>query len=106
LTQIFETNRDFVVIFVITQPAFIAPLSGSMFKGLLPTDINVYATTAANSTQSSYACYYDDYLLTFLGDVYSVMWLQGNVNDKIVKFGEQYQKKLAILHFQILTRKI
>ena len=53
--------------------------SGSMFKGLLPKDINIYATTASNATTSSYACYYDDLLMTFLADVYSVKWLQGEL---------------------------
>lgn len=31
--------------------------SGSMFDGLLPTDINIYATTAANPEESSYGTY-------------------------------------------------
>ena len=44
--------------------------SGSMFKNLLPDNIDIYATTASNATTSSYACYYDDELKTFLGDVY------------------------------------
>ena len=59
--------------------------SGSMFKvltnltiyfltlvlqGLLPDNLNVYATTASNDTTSSYACYYDPARKTFLGDVY------------------------------------
>lgn len=50
--------------------------SGSMFKGLLPDDVNVYATTAANREESSYACYWDDLRETFLGDVYSVRWME------------------------------
>jgi len=50
--------------------------SGSMFKGLLPADINIFATTAANDVESSYACYYDDTRATYLGDVYSVNWLE------------------------------
>ena len=33
--------------------------SGSMFEGLLPDDINVYAVTAANATQESYSCFCD-----------------------------------------------
>lgn len=47
-----------------------------MFNGLLPSNINIFATTAANSTESSYACYYDDERETYLGDVYSVNWLE------------------------------
>lgn len=53
--------------------------SGSMFKGLLPEDIDVFATTAANASTSSYACYWDPTQFVFLGDVYSVKWLEGNV---------------------------
>ena len=36
----------------------------------------VYATTAANSHESSYACYYDSKRDTFLGDLYSVNWME------------------------------
>ncbi|CAN7938800.1 unnamed protein product [Ixodes hexagonus] len=50
--------------------------SGSMFDGLLPDDINAYATTAANPDESSYACYYDDLRNTYLGDLYSVNWME------------------------------
>ncbi|KAK7260709.1 hypothetical protein RIF29_26979 [Crotalaria pallida] len=31
--------------------------AGSMFEGLLPNDINIYATTASNGTENSYADY-------------------------------------------------
>ena len=55
--------------------------SGSMFDKLLPKNINVYATTAANSEESSYACYYDDNLQTYLGDLYSVNWMEDS--DKV-----------------------
>lgn len=37
---------------------------------------SVYATTAANSHESSYACYYDEKRLTYLGDWYSVNWME------------------------------
>ena len=50
--------------------------SGSMFKNLLPNNLNVYATTAANAEESSYATYYDDELDTYLGDLYSVSWME------------------------------
>lgn len=36
----------------------------------------VYATTAANPTESSYACYYDEKRSTYLGDWYSVNWME------------------------------
>lgn len=50
--------------------------SGSMFEGQLPGNVNVYATTAANTKESSYACYYDVKRHTYLGDCYSVNWME------------------------------
>ncbi|CAL1289552.1 unnamed protein product [Larinioides sclopetarius] len=50
--------------------------SGSMFEGILPQNINVYATTAANPKEPSTACYYDEKRETFLGDSYSVHWME------------------------------
>ena len=38
----------------------------------------VYATTAANPDESSYACYYDKKRQTYLGDVYSVKWMENS----------------------------
>ncbi|XP_066468261.1 legumain [Tiliqua scincoides] len=49
--------------------------SGSMMQHL-PDNINVFATTAANSKESSYACYYDEDRQTYLGDWYSVNWME------------------------------
>jgi legumain len=59
--------------------------SGSMFEGMLPEDINIYAVTASNSTESSWAYYcpgdsnstapppeYD----TCLGDLFSIAWME------------------------------
>ena len=40
--------------------------------GLFP----VYATTAANPYENSHACYYDSKIGTYLGDVYSVNWME------------------------------
>ena len=57
--------------------------SGSMFEKLLPNNINVYATTAANSDESSYACYFDDDLQTYLGDLYSVNWMEDSDSENI-----------------------
>jgi len=60
-----------------------------MFEGLLPTNINVYATTAANSDQSSYGTYCGadatvdgKALNTCLGDTYSVMWMEDSDKDE------------------------
>jgi legumain len=38
--------------------------------------VAVFVITAADPRESSYACYYDDQRQTFLGDVFSVMWMQ------------------------------
>lgn len=57
--------------------------SGSMFDGLLPENIQIYATTASNATENSWATYcprqfpspptgFD----TCLGDLYSIAWME------------------------------
>jgi len=57
--------------------------SGSIFEGLLPTDLNIYVTTASNAEENSWGTYcpgmdpppppeYD----TCLGDLYSVAWME------------------------------
>lgn len=38
--------------------------------------VAVFVVTAADPHESSYACYYDHQRQTFLGDVFSVMWMQ------------------------------
>jgi len=38
----------------------------------------VYATTAADPYESSYACYYDKKRGVYLGDVYSVKWMENS----------------------------
>ncbi|XP_033627906.1 legumain-like [Asterias rubens] len=48
--------------------------SGSMFDNFKIKDL--YVTTASAPDESSYACYFDDKLGTFLGDVYSVRWME------------------------------
>ncbi|KAI4311337.1 hypothetical protein MLD38_036242 [Melastoma candidum] len=59
--------------------------SGSLFDGILPSNINIYATTAANPEENSYGCYCpgdsDDHpdvrkYGTCLGDLYSVSWME------------------------------
>ena len=57
--------------------------SGSIFDGTLPADINVYATTAANPSESSWGCYCPGMqpsppagYNTCLGDLYSVAWME------------------------------
>ncbi|GFP79202.1 vacuolar-processing enzyme [Phtheirospermum japonicum] len=57
--------------------------SGSMFEGLLPETMNIYAITAANASEDSFATYCpEDYPFispaydVCLGDVYSVSWIE------------------------------
>jgi legumain len=50
--------------------------SGSMLEGLLPNNVNIYGTTASNAKESSYACYYDAKRQTYVGDLYSVKWME------------------------------
>lgn len=75
--------------------------SGSMFDGLLPENINVFATTAANPSESSYACYYDTKRNTYLGDLYSVNWMEDsdkeNINTELLETQFQIVKRLTNL---------
>ena len=76
--------------------------SGSMFDSILPDDMNgilqvseketalnlvwifysstifvsVFVMTAADPRESSFACYYDKLRGTYLGDVFSVKWME------------------------------
>lgn len=72
--------------------------SGSMFHNKLKKNINVYATTAANPHESSYACYYDKTLKTYLGDVYSVNWMENS--DKV-----DLTKESLLTQFKIVKRE-
>ncbi|XP_007472623.2 legumain [Monodelphis domestica] len=71
--------------------------SGSMMKNLAD-DINVYATTAANPDESSYACYYDDARLTYLGDWYSVNWMEDSDVEDLTKETLHKQFQLVKKH--------
>lgn len=50
--------------------------SGSMFNRILSPHINVYAVTASTPQQSSWACCQDDTVNAYLGDTFSVNWLE------------------------------
>ena len=51
--------------------------SGSMFdQWLKKNNSNVYVTTAATPFESSYACYHDERIGVYLGDIYSVNWME------------------------------
>ncbi|CAM8971485.1 unnamed protein product [Rhodiola kirilowii] len=68
--------------------------SGSMFDGLLPDNLNIYATTASNPNEFSLACYYDGVLHTFLGDTYSVSWMEDSEGHDLSEetLDEQYKR--------------
>ena len=51
--------------------------------------------TASNGTTSSYACYYDDELKTFLGDVYSVKWLEDSDRENLNRETLEKQYKIV-----------
>jgi len=50
--------------------------AGSMFNTLLPDDIAIFAVTASNERESSYATYYDEKRGAYLGDEFSVNWME------------------------------
>lgn len=54
--------------------------SGSMLQNL-PADWRIFGTTAANAEESSYATYWDDDLGVYLGDQYSVAWMEDTDKD-------------------------
>uniref|UniRef100_F7CR98 Legumain n=2 Tax=Ornithorhynchus anatinus TaxID=9258 RepID=F7CR98_ORNAN len=71
--------------------------SGSMMNHL-PDNINVYATTAANPSESSYACYYDEERQTYLGDWYSVNWMEDSDVEDLTKESLHKQFQLVKSH--------
>ena len=62
---------------------------------MLPDNVNVFATTASNATTSSYACYFDKARKTFLGDVYSIKWLEDSDKENIEKETLEQQYKIV-----------
>jgi len=95
--------------------------SGSMFENLLPDNINVFATTASDSTKPSYASMMDPKRHTFLSDLYSIKWMQNsdqnNIQEEaletqyrvvkrettkspVCKFGDLSMGKMAVGDFQ------
>jgi len=57
--------------------------SGSIFEGLMPQDLNIYVTTAANPVENSWGTYCPGMdpppppeYITCLGDQYSVSWMK------------------------------
>ena len=50
--------------------------SGSMFEKVLPLDLGILAVTASSPEEPSYSCFYNETLDTFMGDVFSALWLE------------------------------
>jgi legumain len=75
-----------------------------MFKNLLPSHWNVFATTAANDQESSYACYMDELRNTYLGDVYSVMWMENS--DQVDLERETLQNQFLIVQKETNTSHV
>ncbi|GAB4854364.1 hypothetical protein Ancab_022950 [Ancistrocladus abbreviatus] len=76
--------------------------SGSIFEGLLPEGLNIYATTAANAEESSWGTYcpgeypspppeYE----TCLGDLYSVAWMEDSEKHNLRKESLHQQYELV-----------
>eukprot|EP00475_Leptophrys_vorax_P003420 TRINITY_DN1201_c0_g1_i1.p1 TRINITY_DN1201_c0_g1~~TRINITY_DN1201_c0_g1_i1.p1 ORF type:complete len:430 (-),score=155.64 TRINITY_DN1201_c0_g1_i1:47-1336(-) len=57
--------------------------SGSMFDSILSTHENIWAITAANPKESSYAFYYDSTIGTYLGDEFSIRWMEDSEVEKL-----------------------
>ncbi|XP_067028904.1 legumain-like isoform X3 [Acropora muricata] len=78
--------------------------SGSIFNKLLKSNINVYATTAATPDQPSYACYYSSKYQTYLGDVYSVKWMENS--DKVDVSKESLLKQFTVVKKETTTSQV
>ncbi|GJT14889.1 vacuolar-processing enzyme [Tanacetum coccineum] len=75
--------------------------SGSIFEGILPEDINVYATTASGAEENSYGTYCPGMepspppeYITCLGDLYSVAWMEDSQTHNLKKetLDQQFKK--------------
>nr|CAH8823204.1 unnamed protein product [Trichobilharzia regenti] len=60
--------------------------SGSMFSKILPSNMNIYATTAANPRESSWATFCSDpQISTCLADLYSYDWIVDSEKHELTK---------------------
>ncbi|PYZ99354.1 hypothetical protein A6K26_009710 [Gammaproteobacteria bacterium 2W06] len=78
--------------------------SGSMFSNLLPDDIGVYAVSASSPNQPSYACYMDEHLNTFLGDVFSIKWMEDTDREDIRR--ESLKKQFQIVRKEVTSSTV
>jgi len=74
--------------------------SGTMFDGLLPPNLNIYAVTAANTEESSWGDYCDNTKVpdVCLGDLFSTNWMEDS--DK-----EDLNKETLEVQFEIVRRE-
>ncbi|GFT62299.1 legumain [Nephila pilipes] len=75
------TNRRYDKMVIYIEACY----AGSMFENILPTYLNVYATVSAGSGRASHACYYDNFRKTYLGDSYSVGWMEDSDKKTLTK---------------------
>jgi legumain len=73
--------------------------SGSMFRGILSKQMNIFATTASRPTQSSYAFYFNETLQTYMADEYSIRWMQDSTSnwDSYESLIQQFQDVAGIV---------
>jgi len=69
--------------------------AGSMFFNILSSGINVLAVTASDPTHSSYAVYWDSSRQAYLGDVFSVNWMEDS--DKTPPSTETVEQQVNIV---------
>lgn len=103
LKQMYETKMYKRMVFYLE-----ACESGSMFDGLLPNSWNIYATTAANPSESSWGTYCppNDFvngveINSCLGDLYSVNWMVRGTIILAVLFpgiGDEFVRFIAPSH--------
>ncbi|CAL2259500.1 unnamed protein product [Prunus armeniaca] len=74
--------------------------SGSIFEGIMPSDLNIYVTTASNAQENSFGTYCPGMdpspppeYITCLGDLYSVAWMEDSETHNLKKetIKQQYQ---------------
>jgi legumain len=71
--------------------------SGSMFNNVLPGNENVWAITAANPDESSYAFYYDSTIGTYLGDEFSVHFLEDSEAEALDQTAFNLEKQFEVV---------
>lgn len=99
LVQMAEANKFKKMVLYIE-----ACYSGSMFDALLPDNIEIFVTTAADPHESSYACYYDDDIGTYLGDVFSVNWMEDSDREQLDQ--ESLNRQFEIVRTETKTSHV